>query len=53
MERDDFANELISLEDSLEQFAYSLTPNMEGAKDFVQEFLPIWNNLRTIPIFPM
>lgn len=37
MTRYDFAIELISLEDSLERFAHSLTANREDAKDLVQD----------------
>lgn len=33
----EFNNELISMEDSLERFAYSLTSNREEAKDLLQE----------------
>ncbi|MDR1054821.1 MAG: sigma-70 family RNA polymerase sigma factor [Prevotellaceae bacterium] len=37
MTRNDFAAELIFLEESLERFAYSLTANKEDAKDLVQD----------------
>ena len=37
MTSNDFATELISLEDSLERFAHSLTANREDAKDLVQD----------------
>lgn len=37
MKRDDFTSELISLEDSLERFAHSLTTNKDDAEDLVQD----------------
>ena len=37
MTRNDFTTELISLEDSLERFAHSLTANRDDAKDLVQD----------------